>query len=135
MLKLVWLKILHLNIKKWERFWILLLLNFEILFRYHKIASSNTSCLEAHVGFFRLLMKGIFGPYVLWPFEKKLFFYIVTALELPTIRYAYEMFWIHNFGPKLLGASFIPTPTTIFWFWICLLNSILHKYLIFTANI
>jgi hypothetical protein len=32
---------------------------------YRKIASSNTSRLEAHVGFFRLLMKGIFGPYVL----------------------------------------------------------------------
>ena len=35
-----------------------------------KIASSNTSRLEAHVGFFRLLMKGIFGPYVLKPFDK-----------------------------------------------------------------
>ena len=32
--------------------------------KYRKIASSNTSRLEAHVGFFRLLMKGIFGPYV-----------------------------------------------------------------------
>ena len=32
---------------------------------YRKITSSNTSRLEAHVGFFRLLMKGIFGPYVL----------------------------------------------------------------------
>ena len=32
---------------------------------YRKIASSNTSRLEAHVGFFRLLMKGIFGPCVL----------------------------------------------------------------------
>ena len=31
---------------------------------YRKIASSSTSCLEANVGFFRLLMKGIFGPYV-----------------------------------------------------------------------
>ena len=41
---------------------------------YYKIVSSNTSCLEAHVGFFRLLMKGIFGPNVLWPFEKKLIF-------------------------------------------------------------
>ena len=30
-----------------------------------KVASSNTSCLEAHVGFFRLLIKGIFYPYVL----------------------------------------------------------------------
>ena len=36
-----------------------------ILDTYRKIASSNTSRLEAHVGFFRLLMKGIFGPYVL----------------------------------------------------------------------
>jgi hypothetical protein len=32
---------------------------------YRKIASSNTSCLEAHVGFFRLLVKGIFGHYIL----------------------------------------------------------------------
>ena len=42
--------------------------------RYRKIASSNTSRLEAHEGFFRLLMKGIFGSYVLWPFDKKLIF-------------------------------------------------------------
>ena len=33
--------------------------------RYRKIASSNMSCLEAHVGFFRCPIKGIFGPYVL----------------------------------------------------------------------
>ena len=39
---------------------------------YRKVASSNTSRLEAHDGFFRLLMKGIFNPYVLWPFDKKL---------------------------------------------------------------
>ena len=32
---------------------------------YHKVASSNMSCLEAHAGFFRLLMKGIFDPYIL----------------------------------------------------------------------
>ena len=30
-----------------------------------KIVKSNTSHLEAHVGLFRLLMKGNFGPYVL----------------------------------------------------------------------
>ena len=30
---------------------------------YRKIASSNMSRLEAHAGFFRLLMKGIFSPY------------------------------------------------------------------------
>ena len=28
---------------------------------YHKVASSNRSCLEAHTALFRLLMKGIFG--------------------------------------------------------------------------
>ena len=39
---------------------------------YHKVASSNMSCLEAHAGFFRLLMKGIFDPYILSPFDKKL---------------------------------------------------------------
>ena len=32
---------------------------------YRKVASSNTSRLEAHAGFFRLLMKGIFEPYVM----------------------------------------------------------------------
>ena len=37
---------------------------------YCKVASSNTSCLMAHAGFFRLLIKGIFYPYLLWPFEK-----------------------------------------------------------------
>ena len=32
---------------------------------YCKVANSNTSCLEAHAGFFRLLIKGILDPYVL----------------------------------------------------------------------
>ena len=32
---------------------------------YCKIGSSNTSRLEEHVGFFKLLMKGIFDPCVL----------------------------------------------------------------------
>ena len=34
-------------------------------FDYRKVASSNSSRLEAQAGFFRLLMKGIFDPYVL----------------------------------------------------------------------
>ena len=38
--------------------------------KYHKVASSNTSRLEAHTGFFRLLMKWIFDPYAF--FAKKL---------------------------------------------------------------
>ena len=33
--------------------------------RYRKVVSSNTSRLEAHAGFFRLLMKEIFDPNVL----------------------------------------------------------------------
>ena len=32
---------------------------------YRKVASSNTSCLEAHEGFFRLFMNGILDPYIL----------------------------------------------------------------------
>ena len=32
---------------------------------FNVLLSSNTSCLEAHAGFFRLLMKGVFDPYVL----------------------------------------------------------------------
>ena len=35
---------------------------------YRKVSSSNTSCLEAHAGFFRLLMNDIFDPNILWPF-------------------------------------------------------------------
>ena len=35
------------------------------LINYCKVTSSNTSHLEAQAGFFRLLMKGIFDPYVL----------------------------------------------------------------------
>ena len=42
--------------------------------RYRKVASSNTSRLEAHAGFFRLLLKVIFDPYALKRFYKKLIF-------------------------------------------------------------
>ena len=46
------------------RGWVALLKYYSLTDRriYPKIASSNMSRLEAHVGFFRLLMKGIFGP-------------------------------------------------------------------------
>ena len=48
----------------------LLKFSFTLWFKsiYRKVASSNTSQL----GLFRLLMKGILDPYVLWPFDKKL---------------------------------------------------------------
>ena len=45
-----------------------------VLCQYRKVASSNTSYLEAHAGFFRLLMKGIFDTYVLCLLDKKLIF-------------------------------------------------------------
>ena len=49
--------------------------------KFCKIKRSNMSCWEAHVGFFRLFMKGIFGPYVLWHFDKKLLFLVVTLIS------------------------------------------------------
>ena len=42
-----------------------LLVDVFIEIKYPKVASYNTSRLEAHEGFFRMLMKGIFDPYVL----------------------------------------------------------------------
>jgi hypothetical protein len=54
---------------------------------YRIVASRSTSRLVTCLGLFRLLMMGIFGPYVLWPLDKKLIFWIVTLLVLATIRY------------------------------------------------
>ena len=42
-----------------------LVVKFSTYLGYRKVASSNTSRLEAHEGFFRLLMEGIFDPYAL----------------------------------------------------------------------
>ena len=44
----------------------------KILQNYLEVASSNPSRLEAHDGFFRLIIKGIFNLRVLWPYGKKL---------------------------------------------------------------
>ena len=40
-------------------------LSYHLRENYRKVASSNTSRLEAHAGYLRLLMKGIFDRYVL----------------------------------------------------------------------
>ena len=48
---------------------------------YRKVGSSNTSHLETHAGFSRLLMKGIFDPYVLSPFDKKVISKLVTCVR------------------------------------------------------
>ena len=47
-----------------------------LTFEYRKIASSNISCIEAH---FRLLMNGIFGPFVMW---QKVAFLLVTCMRI-----------------------------------------------------
>ena len=49
---------------------------------YHKVASSNKSRLEAHAGFFRLLMKGIFDVYVLWPFVISTVVYAISSFPI-----------------------------------------------------
>ena len=49
--------------------------------RYRKVMSSSPSHIEAHAGLFILLMKGIFDHYVLWPFDKKLIFKLVTCVS------------------------------------------------------
>ena len=43
--------------------------------------NSNTCCLEAHAGFFKLHMKVIFDPYVLRPFDKKMISLLVTRVR------------------------------------------------------
>ena len=48
---------------------------------YRLVASRSTSRLVTCLGLFRLLMKGIFGPYVLWPLDRKLIFWIVTPVS------------------------------------------------------
>ena len=48
---------------------------------YLRVASSNTSGLEPRPGLYRLLMKGIFDAYALWPFDKKIFFELVTRID------------------------------------------------------
>ena len=40
-------------------------MKLQIGYKYRKVASTKTSCLQAHAGLFRLLMKGFFGPYEL----------------------------------------------------------------------
>ena len=47
--------------------------------KYRKVVSFNTSCLEVHASFFRLLMKGIFYPYVTVTFWQKVDFLISNA--------------------------------------------------------
>ena len=52
-----------------------------MLFTVYIVASRSTSRLVSCLGLFRLLMKGIFSPYVLWPLDKKLIFWIVTRVS------------------------------------------------------
>ena len=53
-----------------------ILCQVEYIGTYRKVASSNMSCLEAHAGFFRLFMKGIFDPLCTVSFWQKVDFLI-----------------------------------------------------------
>ena len=48
---------------------------------YRKVVISKMSRLVVHVGIYRLLMKGIFDAYVVWPFYKKFIFELVTRVN------------------------------------------------------
>ena len=54
-----------------------------MLNNYRIVTSSSPSRIEAHAGLFRLLVKGIFDPYVLWPFDKNM---ISSSVMLVRIR-------------------------------------------------
>ena len=75
----------------------------------HKVASSNTSCLEAHAGFFRLLMKGIFDTYVQGPFDKKLISLLVTHVRIHD--YTEVPIFFYYAGGSLLWSNFLNNST------------------------
>ena len=61
--------------------------------KYRKVATSNTSRLEAHAGIFRLLMKGIFDPFCTVTFLTKIWFpNLWCALVLTTLQYSRKRF-------------------------------------------
>ena len=69
---------------------------FHIFISTVKSQVFNTSHVEAHAGFFRCLMKGIFDPFVSWPSDKKLISY--TMMRVSSCYYT--VFTITSFGPK-----------------------------------
>ena len=65
---------------------------------YRIVGSRSTSRLVTCLCLFRLLMKGIFGPYVLWPLDKKLIFWIVTRVSARD----YTVHYTHHYNPFLI---------------------------------
>ena len=62
---------------------------------YGKVASSNKSRFEAYACLFRLSMKGIFDPYILWPFGKNFIFELVALVRTcdSTVNVELDFFW------------------------------------------
>ena len=81
---------------------------FKVAIEYRKVASSNTSCLEAHAGFFRLQMKGIFDPYVrLNEWDSSKFYSIKPKLYIGLIDFCvFTFFLTQSIGLKYLESSF-----------------------------
>ena len=66
------------------------------------VASRSTSRLVTCLGLFRLLMKRIFGPYVLWPFDKNLIFQLVTRISTRDFTVCFLSEKIHILVPLML---------------------------------
>ena len=69
---------------------------------YRKVASSNTSRLEDKhmMAFSNCLWIGIIDPYVLWPFDKKLIYKLVTQTSTSDSK-------VDRFLAKNQGGTFI----------------------------
>ena len=74
--------------------------------RYRRVASSNLSRLEPHPGFYRLLMKGNFDNYLLWPFDKKIIFGLVTGVNTCAFPVLENSDWTDTDAVKLLLLHF-----------------------------
>ena len=89
---------------------------------YFKVATCNTCCLEAHAGFFRLLMKGILNSYCTKTFWQKVDFPTKVGWPLkiswqnstPPILHIFSSnfcsFWERKEKEILLGRDWNPQP-------------------------
>ena len=110
-----------------------------IQYTYHKGASSNTSHLEAHAGFFRLLMKGILDPCTV-TFRQKVDFLISNAHQnsrlygqlqklVCNFKNTLNSMWGHSMS-KMLKIEFIDAFSE--WHVVACLCQRLHDNTIFT---
>ena len=73
-----------------------------VLLTYRKVASSSMSWLVAHLRIFRMLMKGKFDAYVLWPLAKKFQNWIVDRSTAREFTVCNEGFIFDLFVTKVI---------------------------------